>query len=218
MGKLIIVGAGALGREIFHLARDIIDDDGFESIKGFLDPDPGALKGHGIELPVLASEAEYVPENADRFVLAIGNPVLRESAAARLEGRGAQFVSLVHPSAEVVGGAKIADGCVLAQFTMLAIGASLDPHVFMNVGSVVGHDCVVGRNCVLSPGAVLGGNTILSEQVLIGSNGVVTPGRKVGMSSKIGAGSVVYRDLPAGVLAIGNPAKYKPVSISNTGE
>jgi maltose O-acetyltransferase len=41
----------------------------------------------------------------------------------------------------------------------------------------------------------------------IGGGAIVLPGRSVGERSVIGAGSVVTRDIPAGVVAVGNPCR-----------
>ncbi|HEY6081349.1 MAG TPA: sugar O-acetyltransferase [Polyangiaceae bacterium] len=41
----------------------------------------------------------------------------------------------------------------------------------------------------------------------IGGSAVILPGVKIGARSVIGAGSVVTRDVPSGVLAVGNPCR-----------
>ena len=47
----------------------------------------------------------------------------------------------------------------------------------------------------------------IGNNVWIGSNAVLLPGVTLGDGSVIGAGSVVTRDIPAGVLAVGNPCR-----------
>jgi maltose O-acetyltransferase len=41
----------------------------------------------------------------------------------------------------------------------------------------------------------------------LGGGAIVLPGRKIGAETVIGAGSVVTRDVPAGVVAAGNPCR-----------
>ena len=47
----------------------------------------------------------------------------------------------------------------------------------------------------------------IEENVWIGANVVVVPGVTIGKNSVIGAGSVVTKDIPANVVAVGNPCK-----------
>lgn len=47
----------------------------------------------------------------------------------------------------------------------------------------------------------------VGEQVWIGAGALILPGVTIGDRSVIGAGSVVTRDIPADVLAVGNPAR-----------
>jgi acetyltransferase-like isoleucine patch superfamily enzyme len=48
---------------------------------------------------------------------------------------------------------------------------------------------------------------ILEENVFLGARVIVLGGVTIGRDSVIGAGSVVTRDIPPGVIAAGNPAK-----------
>lgn len=47
----------------------------------------------------------------------------------------------------------------------------------------------------------------VGDNVWIGANVTVLPGVTIGSSSIIGAGSVVTRDIPGGVIAVGNPCR-----------
>ena len=82
-----------------------------------------------------------------------------------------------------------------------------------------GKKCFVGPNCgfytALHPLVATDRNAgfeqakpiTIGDNVWIGGNVVVLPGVTIGNNSVIGAGSVVTKDIPAGVIAYGNPCK-----------
>ena len=47
----------------------------------------------------------------------------------------------------------------------------------------------------------------IGENVWLGGGVIVCPGVTIGDNTVVGAGAVVTRDLPAGVVAVGNPAR-----------
>jgi maltose O-acetyltransferase len=47
----------------------------------------------------------------------------------------------------------------------------------------------------------------LGDNVWLGGGVIVCPGVTIGDDTVVGAGAVVTRDLPAGVVAVGNPAR-----------
>jgi maltose O-acetyltransferase len=47
----------------------------------------------------------------------------------------------------------------------------------------------------------------IEDDVWLGGGAIVCPGVTIGRASVIGAGSVVTRDIPAGVVAVGNPCR-----------
>ena len=49
----------------------------------------------------------------------------------------------------------------------------------------------------------------IGNNVWIGGNVVILPGVTIGDNSIIGAGSIVTKDIPANVIAVGNPCKVK---------
>lgn len=48
---------------------------------------------------------------------------------------------------------------------------------------------------------------VLEDNVWLGGGVIVCPGATVGRDTVVGAGAVVTKDLPAGVVAVGNPAR-----------
>ena len=58
----------------------------------------------------------------------------------------------------------------------------------------------------------LGAPITIGSDVWVGGGAIVCPGVTIGSRSVIGAGSVVTRDIPEGVLAVGNPCRVvRPV-------
>ena len=54
------------------------------------------------------------------------------------------------------------------------------------------------------------------NNVWLGGGAIVLPGVTIGANTVLGAGSVLTRDLPAGVVAFGNPARvHRPIADSD---
>lgn len=83
----------------------------------------------------------------------------------------------------------------------------------------IGHDTLIGPNCSFytvnhaldpeerSQGWCVDHPIIIGNRVWLGGNVTVMAGVHIGDGSVIGAGSVVTRDIPGGVIAVGNPCR-----------
>lgn len=79
--------------------------------------------------------------------------------------------------------------------------------VFLMAHVHVGHDAQIGADCELAPGTVIGGHAILEDGVHCGIGVLVKPFVRVGEGARLGMGAVVTRDVPAGEVWVGNPAR-----------
>jgi len=207
MNRLLIIGAGGFGREVYAWAGQISRDERDWEVGGFLDANPCALEGFQRPVSVLADPATYVPQAADRFVCAIGDPKTRLALCRGLRERGGRFVTLRHPSVIVGTNCRIGDGCVLCPGAVLTSDVTLGDFVVVNVHACVAHDVVVGDGSILSPHSDVNGFGKLGEGVFLGSHAVVLPGAKVGDYGVVGAGSVVLKRVASHATVVGVPAK-----------
>ena len=102
-------------------------------------------------------------------------------------------------------------------------GAKIGKCLFIDhgMGIVFGETAEIGDNCTIYHGVTLGGtgkdsgkrHPTLGNNVLIGAGAKVLGPVYIGDNSRIGAGSVVLRNLPANCTAVGVPAEV--VRINN---
>lgn len=71
----------------------------------------------------------------------------------------------------------------------------------------IGHDAVIGDDCELAPGTVIGGHCTIGDKVRMGINVSIRPYITVGDGARLGAGAVVVKNVPAGEVWAGNPAR-----------
>jgi serine acetyltransferase len=118
-----------------------------------------------------------------------------------------QYISLVHPTvyrpvtAMLEGGHIFEPGVIISSHAKLAFG------VTMKRGASVGHHSSLGAYTEINPGVIISSGVTIGRGCILGTGSMVKDGVTIGENTLIGMGSVVTKDIPAGVVAYGNPCK-----------
>ena len=86
-------------------------------------------------------------------------------------------------------------------------GSRIGRFVIVNTGATVDHDNLIEDGVHISPGCHLSGRTTIGKYAFLGTGVVTIPDVVVGERAVVGAGAVVIRNVPAGVTAVGVPAR-----------
>ena len=107
-----------------------------------------------------------------------------------------------------------ASGAKIGKNTMISLGAKIDVRrgqVIIGDNCLITHGCYIlshdGAAHVLNDDDNGTGKVVIGNNVFIGVNTVVMRNVTIGDHAIIGSGSVVNKDVPAGVVAAGNPIK-----------
>ena len=205
MKKCLIVGASGAGREALAWALAIRQNDW--RIEGFLDSNPGSLEGKNTGYSVIGDPGNWVPSDDEVFVSGLGDPATRLRLCGDLARRGANFISIIHPSVTVAMETTIGAGCVIAPHAVVSVNVRVEPFVLINVAASLGHDSVVSEGATISSHCDVMGYAHVGRGVFLGSHACILPGVKVGEFAVVGAGSSVVRNVAARTTVMGVPAQ-----------
>ncbi|WP_151702633.1 acyltransferase [Nitrincola alkalilacustris] len=123
--------------------------------------------------------------------------------------------------AVILKGAAIGQDCNICAHTfieqdvILGDRVTVKSGVFLWAGTRIGHDVFIGPNATFTndmfprskqyPAEFKG--VVVEDGASIGANATLLPGIRIGKAAMVGAGAVVTKDVPAGVVVAGNPAR-----------
>ena len=136
-----------------------------------------------------------------------------------------------HPDLVNFYGCEIGEDCKIGTFvevqknSKIGRNCKISSHTFICEGVIIEDNCFIGHGVMFindnHPKSINSDGSLESEadwakrfvktniknNVSIGSNATILGGITIGENSLIGAGSVVTKDIPANVIAAGNPAR-----------
>ena len=207
MHDLVIYGAGGLGREAAEVVRRVNERHRFWKFLGFVDD--GEAGGN---------LGDYALLGGMEFVKGFGRPldvvvsIAKPSSKRRLyeELKSCPHVhlpNLIDGTAILPSHFTMGEGCIISPFCTLSIDDNIGNCVFLNTGTLIGHDTSLADFCTVMSNVNVSGNVTVGEGTLIGAGASILQGRRIGAHSTVGMGAVVMTDVPEGCTVLGNPAR-----------
>ncbi|MBN1105232.1 MAG: acetyltransferase [Deltaproteobacteria bacterium] len=206
--RIAVVGAGGFGREVAWLIREIneLESSAWDMV-GFIDEDSALrnriINGH----PVLGGLETLEGMPGISLALALGSPSDRMGVVDRISKCDVRYPNLIHPSATIGQENSLGFGNILCAGVILTVNIRVGNFCHLNLKTSLGHDCVLEDFATTACGVDFAGFSHIGQGCYFGNHATVLPSVRVGAWAVIGAGAVVNRDVEAGSVCVGVPAR-----------
>ncbi len=196
--RLVIIGAGGHGKVIADMALKL----GYTEIS-FLDDNN---VGKCLNFPIIGTIGDSLALNDEKtdFVIAIGNNLIRKNIAEKYD---VNWVTLVHPSAQIGLGVNLGEGNVVMAGAVINADAKIGNHCIINTCAVVEHDNQIDNYVHISPNATLGGTVTVGQATHIGIGAVVKNNIDICSDCIIGVGTAVVNNIDERGTYVGIPSR-----------
>lgn len=151
--------------------------------------------------------AQLRSSGVQQLIVAIGDCAARQACAQEALSHGFRLARIIHPGSVLAESAVIGPGSFVAAAAVVGPSVEVGENVILNTSSVVDHECLIGDGVHVGPGVRLAGRVHVGSGTWLGLGCLVIDGVQIGEGSILGAGALLLKDLPSGVVAFGVPAK-----------
>ena len=208
MMKLGLYGASGFGKEVYDIALRINKKDSRWDEIFFVDDNPNIDNAYNnSRLFSMDNMLEEFDHSTIEIIISIGEPVIRKKLYNRIKSNKIKLATLVDPSALISVTASMGEGVIVAPFSNITCSTVLGCNVVINAHTTVGHDITIGDHTVVSTNVTIGGNSVIGKESFVGLGAQTKENLSVGSEVIIGMGSIVFKDIPDKMIAMGNPAR-----------
>ncbi|WP_243293024.1 acetyltransferase [Bacillus sp. FJAT-47783] len=200
--KLLIIGASGHGKVVADIA---IKMNKWQSV-AFLDDNQSIKASMGLEVLGTSDDVFTHIDEYEIFV-GIGNNATRQKVHENLETFGASIPVLVHPNAVIGSQVDLGIGTAVMAGAIINSCTKIGKGCIVNTGSTIDHDNNIEDFVHISPGAHLAGTVKVGKGSWLGIGSVVSNNINITNGCKVGAGSVVLKDIYEPGVYVGTPAK-----------
>ena len=215
MSKVFAVyGASGCGRSLMPVAVDQLQrldaqaDSQIVFIDDALDEDANVNGYRAMNYERFKS----INSNNKFVLIAIANSSIRQKIADKLVQDGISLWTVQGATTLIMDAVSIAAGAALSPFVTIAANVTIGKCFHANLYSYVEHDCVIGDYVTFAPRVSCNGNIHIHDHAYIGTGAVIKQGTPdkpliIGKGAIVGMGAAVTKDVPAGAVVVGNPAR-----------
>ena len=203
MNRLVIIGAGGHGKVIADNAMK----NGYTDIT-FIDDN---VTGECMGFPIIGTcrDVKSLNNGETDFAIGIGDSETRKLIA---ENYNVNWVSLIHPSAQIGVNVTIGKGTMVMAGAVVNACAVIGEHCIINTCAIIEHDNIIEDYVHISPNVSLGGSVYIGSHTHVGIGATISNNINVCKNCIVGAGAVVVKNIKDSGTYVGVPARKRILS------
>lgn len=207
-----VYGASGCGRSLMPIAASQVKRTAPDAKLVFID-DGLTSESEVNGYPAMNYDSfKRIPVSQKSVLIAIANGSIRQKIAEALIADEIIVWHIQDASTIIMDGVTIAEGAALSPFVTIGANVTIGKCFHANLYSYVEHDCVIGDFVTFAPRVSCNGNIHIEDHAYIGAGAVIKQGLPdkplvIGKGAVVGMGAVVTKDVPAGMVVVGNPAR-----------
>lgn len=161
---------------------------------------------YGLHVYSFEKMCENFTSNDIEILISLGDPKARKSVYDKVKDQGYELATIIDPRASVAKSARIGEGSIVCNAS-IGSDAVIGVNCIISEYAMIGHDVVIGDHCDISANVFIGGHCILGDRVFMAPKAATRDRVNVGDDAVLALSAAVYKDVPTGFIAIGNPAR-----------
>ena len=200
--KILIAGTSGLAKELVCWGSSMFEVVGYTT--------PSKSQKNEFNLPgICFTDDEVTPDIAgtDCVLFGIGSTLIRKKLYEIYKKKGFKFPKLIHPTSIVSNSAILAEGIIIAPYSVVSPNVKIGRISYINFQCGIGHDSIIGDFVQINPGSQIGGSCAIGDETLIGSGSTILQGVALGSQVTVASGSAVFTNVSNNSTILGNPAR-----------